>query len=206
MGDQPKSGRKRQKQTVIFILVLFVAFVAITSVASVLINNNSGEEETTTEEQTTETTLSNDAETTDSDETETVTGENGENDTLYEAIIVEIQDSTTYLVLMNDTEYEVKLIGIEIASETEDVAVEYINTLFSAGDVVYLQYDESTTNLDGQQLCYLWLNNDIDVYNVVDCRTSMLQGLLLDNGYATMKEEYPNSRYESTFQYIVGIE
>lgn len=177
------------------IIVLIVALVLIASVFVACSNKNKEQETATAENSTITETVTN-------EQIETVTGRNGENDTLIPAKVNQIKDNKIIKVLVNDEIIEVCMIGIDVPNEQKSKELKYLNEVLKADTDIWLQYDESTMNDVGQHLCYIWIDNNVGLYSYTSCKTSMLQGILIDKNLAEPIEEYPNSRYEVIFNLI----
>ncbi len=191
METNYNSGRKQQRKIIMLVLLIFIISIVITTIYSI----------TKAEKDDKETTLT-DIETGAVDneiiifEEQTVTGTNGENDTLMPATVKKVVNSKVLQVSVNGSDIELCMIGISIPKDKETEAVNYLNELFKASKDVWLQYDEMTVNEENQALCYVWLSKDVNTYLVYFCENYMLQAKLISEGLANPVEEYPNSRYE----------
>ena len=182
-----KSGRERQKIMFIILIVCFVAALSLTLLFgksdkenTSTTNKNTVVSDETTEQVTSDTTL--------------VTGTLGENDTLISATFVKVINEKVIEVNLNNETVQVSLIGIEVSDELKEQEVQLLNETLKPEQQIWLQYDENTINDEGQHLCYVWLSNEVNVYNYLACKQEMLQGILLANDLAQPYEEYPNSR------------
>lgn len=191
METNYNSSRKQQRKIIMLVLLIFIISIVITTIYSI----------TKAEKDDKETTLT-DIETGAVDneiiifEEQTVTGTNGENDTLMPATVKKVVNSKVLQVSVNGSDIELCMIGISIPKDKETEAVNYLNELFKASKDVWLQYDEMTVNEENQALCYVWLSKDVNTYLVYFCENYMLQAKLISEGLANPVEEYPNSRYE----------
>lgn len=191
METNYNSSRKQQRKIIMLVLLVFIISIVITTIYSI----------TKAEKDDKETTLT-DIETGAVDneiiifEEQTVTGTNGENDTLMPATVKKVVNSKVLQVSVNGSDIELCMIGISIPKDKETEAVNYLNELFKASKDVWLQYDEMTVNEENQALCYVWLSKDVNTYLVYFCENYMLQAKLISEGLANPVEEYPNSRYE----------
>ncbi len=190
-----KSGRERQKIMFIILIVCFVVALSLTLLFgkpdkehTSTTNKNTVVSDETTEQVTSDTTL--------------VTGTLGENDTLISATFVKVINEKVIEVNLNNETVQVSLIGIEVSDELKEQEVQLLNETLKPEQQIWLQYDENTINDEGQHLCYVWLSNEVNVYNYLACKQEMLQGILLANDLAQPYEEYPNSRYEASFRII----
>lgn len=187
MQKKYENSRHQQKKMLILIIVVFVIAFTMSIVKSV---TSSKSEQTT--EQNNSTTSYQDTSITDADTT--VTGENGEDNTLRPATVTKVIDGKTIEVRMNSKIVQVQMIGIQILQDKESDAKSYLEKIFKNNDKVWLQYDEQTNN-DNRELCYVWLSNKINVNLVSDCKQYLLQAELIKNHLAVYEAEYPNSRY-----------
>lgn len=188
MQKKYENSRHQQKKMLILIIVVFVIAFTMSIVKSV---TSSKSEQTT--EQNNSTTSYQDTSITDADTT--VTGENGEDNTLRPATVTKVIDGKAIEVRMNSKIVQVQLIGIQILQDKESDAKSYLEKIFKNNDKVWLQYDEQTNN-DNRELCYVWLSNKINVNLVSDCKQYLLQAELIKKHLAVYEAEYPNSRYD----------
>lgn len=187
MQKKYENSRHQQKKMFILIIVVFVFAFTMSIVKSV---TSSKSEQTT--EQNNSTTSYQDTSITDADTT--VTGENGEDNTLRPATVTKVIDGKTIEVRMNSKIVQVQMIGIQILQDKESDAKSYLEKIFKNNDKVWLQYDEQTNN-DNRELCYVWLSNKVNVNLVSDCKQYLLQAELIKKHLAVYEAEYPNSRY-----------
>lgn len=188
MQKKYENSRHQQKKMLILIIVVFVIAFTMSIVKSV---TSSKSEQTT--EQNNSTTSYQDTSITDADTT--VTGENGEDNTLRPATVTKVIDGKAIEVRMNSKIVQVQMIGIQILQDKESDAKSYLEKIFKNNDKVWLQYDEQTNN-DNRELCYVWLSNKINVNLVSDCKQYLLQAELIKKHLAVYEAEYPNSRYD----------
>lgn len=188
MQKKYENSRHQQKKMLILIIVVFVIAFTMSIVKSVTSSKN---EQTT--EQNNSTTSYQDTSITDADTT--VTGENGEDNTLRPATVTKVIDGKTIEVRMNSKIVQVQMIGIQILQDKESDAKSYLEKIIKNNDKVWLQYDEQTNN-DNRELCYVWLSNKVNVNLVSDCKQYLLQAELIKKHLAVYEAEYPNSRYD----------
>lgn len=188
MPKKYENSRQQQKKMLILIIVVFVIALTMSIVKSV---TSSKSEQTT--KQDSSTTSYQDTSVTDTDAT--VTGENGEDNTLRPATVIKVIDGTTIEVRMNSRTVQVQMIGIQTLQGKESDAKAYLENKFKNNNKVWLQYDEQTNN-DNQELCYVWLSNKVNVNLVSDCKQYLLQAELIKKHLAVYEAEYPNSRYD----------
>lgn len=140
---------------------------------------------------------------------------------LTEATIIRVVDGDTILVEINNEEFKVRMIGVDtpesVASEsylgqsgkentTEGkLASEYTASQLYEGMTVYLQTDTSDTDKYDRLLRYVWLTDDIDVYDYEDICTYMYNAILIENGYAEPMTIEPDTAYAEIFEYLYDI-
>lgn len=188
MPKKYENSRQQQKKILILIIVVFVIALTMSIVKSV---TSSKSEQTT--EQNSSTTSYQDTSVTD--DNTTVTGENGEDNTLRPVTVTKVIDGKTIEVQTNNKSVQVQMIGIQTLQGKESDAKLYLENKFKNNDKVWLQYDEQTNN-DNRELCYVWLSNKVNVNLVSDCKQYLLQAELIKNHLAVYEAEYPNSRYD----------
>ena len=107
-------------------------------------------------------------------------------------------DGDTIEVIIDGKEERIRLIGIdcpESASHNEEenseegrIAAEYTKNLLT-NQYVYLEYDIETYDKYGRTLAYVYL----------DDKETMVNGLIMQNGYAVLMTIQPNSKYSNYF-------
>lgn len=134
------------------------------------------------------------------------------------ARIVRVVDGDTIVVDIAGEETKVRLIGVNtpesVASQeyldrtgTENTqegknASDFVKELLSNYENVYLQKDTSDTDRYGRALYYVWLEKPEDSRDIEEIRTKMLEGILLDKGYAEVKIYKPDVAYADEFAAI----
>lgn len=194
-----ESGRERQRKIIILILVFFIIAIVITAVLSIT-KPKENDEETTALTDVQAEIVENEVIV---NEEQTVTGSNGENNTLISARVKKVINGKVLQMTVNDSDVEVSMIGIKIPEDKEKEVVNYLNEIFKNSKNVWLQYDEMTVNENNQSLCYIWLSEDANTNLVSSCKDYMLQAKLISEGLAEPVEEYPNSRYEYALNSII---
>lgn len=199
MKTNYESSRERQTKIIILLAIIFIITIVITIVLSI----------TNPKENNTETAINTDvqAEVVENEviikEEQTVTGANGENNTLIPATIKKVINGKVLQATVNNKDVEVSMIGIKIPEDKETETISYLEQTFKNSNAVWLQYDEMTVNEDNQSLCYVWLSEDANTNLISSCKENILQCKLISEGLAEPIEEYPNSRYEYAFNSIV---
>ncbi len=140
------------------------------------------------------------------------------NDELIPAEFVRTVDGDTIIVNLDGEEKRVRLIGVDTPesvagqiylektgkenTEEGKKASEFTKELLSSYSTVYLQEDKDKEDLYGRSLYYVWLEIPSDVNDIEEIRTKMLEGILLDNGYAVVAIYKPNNRYADELKSI----
>ena len=113
--------------------------------------------------------------------------------------VVKVIDGDTVIVDLDGTDVHVRLIGVdtpesvahegykENTKEGEDASAYTTNLL--EGNTVYLEYDQELTDEYGRTLCYAYLHD----------KTTMVNELLLKQGYARTMTIEPNVKHEERF-------
>ena len=113
--------------------------------------------------------------------------------------VVRVVDGDTLIVKMGDSEKYVRLIGVnapesvhpdETKNTPEGVAASnYLKELLPQGSLVYLEYDVDRYDSYERTLAYVYLED----------KETMVNLLLLENGYAELMTVPPNTKYEARF-------
>lgn len=134
------------------------------------------------------------------------------------ASLIRVVDGDTIVVEIDGDEYKVRLIGVDtpesVASdeylaktgkENTDAGIaasDFTKELLSSYDTVYLVQDISNTDQYGRLLRYVWLEMPNDAYDLSEISTKMLNGILLERGYAEIATYEPDTEYEMYFEEI----
>ena len=131
---------------------------------------------------------------------------------LYAVTLVRVVDGDTLVVNDNGTQKKIRLIGIDTPesvhsdasqnNEYGELASSYTKDILSGKETIYLQYDEGKTDMYGRTLAYVWLTSDVDIYDISDIQSEMLNGILVCDGYAYDKTYEPNDMYADTFHLL----
>jgi len=131
--------------------------------------------------------------------------------------LVRVVDGDTIVVNLNDEDVTVRLIGVdapesvnpdESKNTAEGVeASDFVKEFLSGYDEVYLDYDSDITDDYGRLLAYVWLcepwePGERGIVTVDRVKEEMLQGVLLENGYAKTMKVLPNIKYFTLFEKI----
>lgn len=124
------------------------------------------------------------------------------NAALREAKVTEVLNGNTIKVWMDKEGYEetVQLIGID----PKNGAQEYVHSYFEEnGNTVYLQSDKNDVGRKKhKKLRYVWVEKPKKINSMMSVRYSMLNAMMIEDGYAAPKEEYGNVKYQEDFQNI----
>ena len=111
--------------------------------------------------------------------------------------VLRIVDGDTFVADIDGTQTKIRLIGVDTPesvhpdssrnSDEGKTASEYTKSLLENKNV-YLEYDVSRNDKYGRTLAYVYLDEN-----------TMLQDLLLQNGYAQIMTIQPNSKYADKF-------
>lgn len=137
---------------------------------------------------------------------------------LEKATLVRVVDGDTIVVELNNEDVKVRFIGVNTPesvaskeyldktgkenSKEGKLASEFTKDILSDYSEVYLQKDVSETDKYGRLLRYVWLEVPSNCDDIEEIRTKMLNGILLDNGYAEVTIYYPDSKYVNEFEKI----
>ena len=133
-----------------------------------------------------------------------------EKDDFVVATLVEVVDGDTIKVKTNGNVLKVRLIGVncpesvhadaEQNSEYGTMASDFTKDFLKDYTTVYLQYDEARQDQYGRELCYVWLEDNIDIHSKDDISTYMFNSILLEEGYAADAAYEPNTSYAGYFE------
>ena len=114
--------------------------------------------------------------------------------------VIRVIDGDTIVVDIDGEDIHVRLIGINTPELTTDdgetieageLAKEYTTTLLE-GNTVYLEYDAELYDVYGRTLAYVYLPD----------KKTMVNELLLKNGYAEIMTIEPNVKYKERFLFL----
>ena len=132
--------------------------------------------------------------------------------TFEEAKLIRVIDGDTIEVELNNTQYSVRLIGI---NTPESVAPDSYKTknsiegteasntvkdILSDVKTVYLQKDVSDTDKYDRLLRYVWLEKPNDENDINEISTKMLNAILVNKGIAEIATYKPDTKYEWAFK------
>lgn len=135
-----------------------------------------------------------------------------DNTVLEKVRLVRVVDGDTIIVLLDNEEVTVRLIGVDTPESVHsdkaknnvygERASEFTKEYLSDYNIVYLQYDKELCDQYGRILAYVWLDSEIDTVNRHDIEEYMYNAILLKEGYAINKEYPPNTAYADVFEQI----
>ena len=141
---------------------------------------------------------------------------------LERATVISIVDGDTLYVQTENTQgpQKVRLIGVDTPesvapksyldktgkenSEEGVTTSDFVKTQISEGDTVFLEYDTSREDKYGRTLAYVWLEVPNNTQDTTEVATKMLNGILLEKGYAEVMTVAPNVAYADIFAKIAG--
>lgn len=143
---------------------------------------------------------------------ETQNTEENTTTTFEEAKLIRVIDGDTIEVELNNTQYSVRLIGI---NTPESVAPDSYKTknsiegteasntvkdILSDVKTVYLQKDVSDTDKYDRLLRYVWLEKPNDENDINEISTKMLNAILVNKGIVEIATYKPDTKYEWAFK------
>ncbi len=128
-----------------------------------------------------------------------------------EATLLDVTDGDTLKVLLEGEEVYVRLIGIDTPESVNPdesknnvygaLASSHTKQLLDGVNKVYLEFDTSATDQYGRVLAYVWLNDTL-LNGRMNIESSMLNGIILKDGYAKDVVYEPNTKYATQFAAI----
>ena len=124
--------------------------------------------------------------------------------------LVRVVDGDTIVVNRDGEDVKVRFIGVDAAESvhsdeglnTEEgaEASEYLKSIISTGDRLYIQLDVEEYDVYGRTLAYVWLSNDVDINSKADVKKYMLNAIMVSSGHAVAKRYPPNTKYAKMFE------
>lgn len=143
---------------------------------------------------------------------ETQNTEENTTTTFEEAKLIRVIDGDTIEVELNNTQYSVRLIGINtpesVAPDNYKIknsieGTETSNTvkdMLSDIETIYLQKDISDTDKYDRLLRYVWLEKPTNENDINEISTKMLNAILVNKGIAEIATYKPDTKYEWAFK------
>ena len=126
-----------------------------------------------------------------------------------EAEIVRVVDGDTLIVELDGESVRVRLIGVDceesvlederLNTEKGRMEAEFVKGLLPGGTRVYLQKDESETDVYGRLLRYVWLEIPENPWEEEVVGTKMLNGILIEKMHTQVKDYPPDVLYSELF-------
>lgn len=125
------------------------------------------------------------------------------NGALREATITEVINGNTMKVWLNKEGYEetIQLIGITPKKGAKEYITSQLENNYN-GNKIYIEADKNDIGNGRKKLRYVWMEKPKKLNSVMIVEYNMLNAMLIDNGYATPKEEYDNVKYQDDFNMI----
>ena len=130
------------------------------------------------------------------------------------AIVVDVINTDTIIVdLLNGQISRVKLIGVDASdsvnmdvkynnTEVDGIPSDFVNEVIQKRDMVYLQRDLSETDNDDRLLRYVWLDVPVDMYDIDEVKTKMLNAILIANVVGEVSKNNADIAYYEMFMAI----
>lgn len=123
-------------------------------------------------------------------------------------------DGDTIIVIdENGEDKRVRMIGIDtpesVAAEEERnneygvMASDYTKKLLEDSDTLYLEYDIDADDQYDRILAYVWLDNVDDTFNEENIENSMVNAIIVKNGYGVAKRYEPTVSHDDSLQALM---
>lgn len=113
----------------------------------------------------------------------------------------------------NGEDKRVRMIGIDtpesVAAEEERnneygvMASDYTKKLLEDSDTLYLEYDIDADDQYDRILAYVWLDNVDDTFNEENIENSMVNAIIIKNGYGVAKRYEPTVSHDDSLQALM---
>ncbi|QFJ55626.1 thermonuclease family protein [Pseudobutyrivibrio xylanivorans] len=153
------------------------------------------------------------------EEPEVITGETSisslESENKLDAVkFVRCVDGDTIIVDDGSGEHKrVRMIGIDtpesVAKEEERnneygvMASDYTKALLADADTLYLEYDVDSDDQYDRILAYVWLEDVSDTFNEENIEKSMVNAIIVKDGYGVAKRYEPTVAHDSTLKALM---
>ncbi len=128
------------------------------------------------------------------------------------AKVLRVVDGDTLIVRLDKEQVRIRLIGIDAPESVHPDATrncaqgknasEHLKAGLHKGDTVYLTFDKEREDKYKRTLAYVWLTPPPQNPSEEDIKHLMLNGILVDQGFANPKAFKPNTLYKSAFESI----
>lgn len=129
---------------------------------------------------------------------------------LEQAEVIRVVDGDTLKVRTASGEATVRLIGMDTPESVAQeewrnceegvIASNYTKSLVVSGSTVWLSRDVSDTDRYGRLLRYVWLKQPTDLRNEDEIASTMLNAILVREGYAQVKYYRPDTTLHDLFE------
>lgn len=133
-----------------------------------------------------------------------------ETQTLLPVTLERVVDGDTLEVQYREEQMRVRLIGVDTPESKHPQAVQntkegtlaeqFVREVVQKGQRLYLESDVSEQDRYGRYLCYVWLKVPDDKWDAADCGKQMLNGMLLQKGYACVDRVPPDVKYSDILE------
>lgn len=113
----------------------------------------------------------------------------------------------------NGEDKRIRMIGIDtpesVAAEEERnneygvMASDYTKKLLEDSDTLYLEYDIDADDQYDRILAYVWLDNVDDTFNEENIESSMVNAIIVKNGYGVAKRYEPTVSHDDSLQALM---
>jgi hypothetical protein len=125
---------------------------------------------------------------------------------LEEVTFVEMVDPTKLIVSDNGTKKTIRLIGVKEPAgientEYSDIITDYVDTVISEGDTLYLQKQKKFLDQDaeGSLYYYVWIERPDSLTDSNELKKSMFNMILIHDGYAVPDLDL-ETKYDNWFK------
>ncbi len=128
------------------------------------------------------------------------------------AQVIRVVDGDTLIVRLNKEQVRIRLIGIDAPESVHPDATrnstqgknasEHLKAGLHKGDTVYLTFDKEREDKYKRTLAYVWLTPPPQDPTEEEIKHLMLNGVLVDQGFANPKAFKPNTLYKTSFESI----
>jgi micrococcal nuclease len=84
------------------------------------------------------------------------------------------------------------------------MASDFTKELLSNNDKLYLEYDIDSDDQYDRILAYVWLEDVTDTFNQENIKNSMVNAIIIENGYGIAKRYEPTVAHDEFFQELMA--